>query len=448
MSERLIHDFQAVYNTIGDTNDWGTTPRTVVDAIRDRGLNVRDYGAVGDNVANDTNAFQEAINDAIALQVPLFIPGGTYRLDYINLQQGLVLLGAGFFFTRLVHNGTGEFIRNNTGVSIGQVQIEGVNIVMNGGTTIGLSLSKVFLSIFQRIRIDGGGSTGDAVVVADGDTGSAFYNRFFQIAINGSNKSLNRGFAFINSANSNSVTSCRVVACRIGVGVDSFYTNHVTILDNAFEIFDIGVRLTGATGCLITGNRFENSGTANGIAVQQLLADSNVFIGNHLSANFFTNVATQSDNQLGAFDVGTEVDYGGRMRGKFFSQTQGGGWTTPMDMRNFPIENLAYIKLQVRTAAPGAATVGAIAYADGLDGGWRPKGDKEGPFVRLSNGRWEPLLNDYRNTAPTEGTWERGDVVYHRSLSTAAATNFLGWVCVTAGAPGVWKRYGVGQIES
>lgn len=448
LADRINQDLQTVYDTIGDLDDFGPDPRTLVDSIRDRGLNVRDYGAIGDNVADDTVAFQAAIDAAIALQVPLFIPGGIYRLNHINLQQGLVIIGAGFFFTRLIHTGTGEFIRNSSGVSIGQVQIEGVNIVMNGGTTVGLSLSRVFLSIFQRIRIDGGGSTGDAVRVSDGDTGSAFYNRFFQIAVNGSNKAMARAFAFITSANSNSVVSCRIVACQVGVGVDTFYTNHNTVSDCAFEIVDVGVRLTGATGCLIQGNRFENAGAANGIGIQQLLADAGIFIGNHVVGNFYTNMAVQTDNQLGMFDIGTELDYGGRFRAKFFTQITGGGWVTPMDMRNFAILNAAYTNLQVRTAAPGAATTGSIAYANGLDGGWRPKGDIEGPFVRKANGRWESLLDEYRNAPPVEGTWERGDIIYHRSPSTAIATNFLGWVCVTSGAPGVWKRYGVGQIEA
>lgn len=449
LSERIAKDIAGVRNTIGDISDWGTTPRTVVEAIRDRGVNVRDFGAVGNNVANDTVAFELAINKAIELQVPLYIPGGTYRIDYINLQQGLVLLGAGFFFTRLMHSGTGSFIRNNSEVSIGQVQIEGVNIVMNGGSTIGLSLSRVFLSIFQRIRIDGGGSSGDAILCSDGNTGSAFYNRFFQVAVNGSNRSMHRAFAFENSANSNSVISCRVVATQVGVGVDTFYTNHVNISDSAFENVDIGVRLRGSTGCIVQGNRFENAGeTPNGIGVLQELADANIYIGNHIFANFYTNIAVPSDNRLGTFDVGTELDYGGRLRAKFLTQIVGGGWTTTMDMRNNFIDNIAFARFQVRTAAPGAATGGSIAYADGKDGGWRPKGDIEGPFVRISNGRWEPMIQIYRNSVPTEGTWERGDVVLNRSPSLSVSSNFLGWVCIVSGAPGVWQRYGVGQVEA
>jgi hypothetical protein len=41
--------------------------------------------------------------------------------------------------------------------------------------------------------------------------------------------------------------------------------------------------------------------------------------------------------------------------------------------------------------------------------------------------------------APTTGTYEIGDIVYN---STPAAGGYIGWVCVTAGAPGTWKTFG------
>lgn len=44
--------------------------------------------------------------------------------------------------------------------------------------------------------------------------------------------------------------------------------------------------------------------------------------------------------------------------------------------------------------------------------------------------------------APTSGTWKRADVVWHR---TPAANGVLGWVCVTAGTPGVWTAFGERQ---
>lgn len=45
----------------------------------------------------------------------------------------------------------------------------------------------------------------------------------------------------------------------------------------------------------------------------------------------------------------------------------------------------------------------------------------------------------YNSAAPTSGTWRVGDIVYN---SAPSASGTIGWVCVTAGAPGTWKTFG------
>jgi hypothetical protein len=43
------------------------------------------------------------------------------------------------------------------------------------------------------------------------------------------------------------------------------------------------------------------------------------------------------------------------------------------------------------------------------------------------------------NSAPTEGTFERGDICWN---NTPTADNYVGWICVTGGAPGAWLPFG------
>lgn len=47
------------------------------------------------------------------------------------------------------------------------------------------------------------------------------------------------------------------------------------------------------------------------------------------------------------------------------------------------------------------------------------------------------------SAAPAAGTWKLGDIVWN---SEPAATEYVGWVCVSAGTPGTWK--GFGAIEA
>jgi hypothetical protein len=44
---------------------------------------------------------------------------------------------------------------------------------------------------------------------------------------------------------------------------------------------------------------------------------------------------------------------------------------------------------------------------------------------------------------PTEGTYQRGDIVWH---DEPTATGYVGWICVKEGTPGTWKAFG--QIAS
>lgn len=43
------------------------------------------------------------------------------------------------------------------------------------------------------------------------------------------------------------------------------------------------------------------------------------------------------------------------------------------------------------------------------------------------------------NTAPTTGTWNRGDVVWNMYASAGSG---IGWICIGAGTPGTWAQFG------
>ena len=85
--------------------------RVVPDAV----INVKSYGAVGDDVADDTAAFNAAITQALATNNPILIPAGIYRVDNLDvipndIEQTLKIVGVGKRSSVIRHTGTGAFI--------------------------------------------------------------------------------------------------------------------------------------------------------------------------------------------------------------------------------------------------------------------------------------------------------------------------------------------------
>src|SRR5687767_3431502 len=66
-------------------------------------LNVKDFGAVGDGVTDDTDAFEAVIyEEGAADQVCVFIPEGNYLLSrQIIPRRQIEMVGAGMEVTRL-----------------------------------------------------------------------------------------------------------------------------------------------------------------------------------------------------------------------------------------------------------------------------------------------------------------------------------------------------------
>ena len=56
-------------------------------------------------------------------------------------------------------------------------------------------------------------------------------------------------------------------------------------------------------------------------------------------------------------------------------------------------------------------------------------------FKRLEN----MIYNTRSSEAPTSGTHEQGEIVYNENCVPGG---YVGWVCTTAGTPGVWKGFG------
>ena len=102
----------------------------------------------------------------------------------------------------------------------------------------------------------------------------------------------------------------------------------------------------------------------------------------------------------------------------------------------FPIDSTWEIVVGAQ-AAMGFGTDGSTHYGPG-DVYFRNKGY----YMIHGNARAQRILS---NAVPTTGTWDRGSIVWNRSLTAGGA---VGWICTTAGTPGTWVPFGHAPLQA
>lgn len=140
-----IDSSQVVYNPpfIGSV-------ATNVEARLAQTYSVKDFGAVGDGVTDDTTAIQTALNEADTI----YVPDGNYLCSGLTFKSGNFLIGQSRQNTTLTYTGSTTFITG--GVDLNRVGLENINITASGSPTgygIFFDLSTVRQPRFVNISV-------------------------------------------------------------------------------------------------------------------------------------------------------------------------------------------------------------------------------------------------------------------------------------------------------
>jgi hypothetical protein len=267
-----------------DGSDWigfkqagaGTVARSAQDKMRDA-ISVKDFGAVGDGVADDTAAIQATIDVVAPTGGQIVLPPGVYKISSpLNISsQNVFVQGSGRRATKIVQSVVSQKAFNVTApyFAISSLSIEYASQGTSGGAAI--SLSGAFYSAVDDIYI---------------------YRAYI-------------GVDFINGSNSNQLTRIVCEDCTyVGISI----LNSVNVIASTFQILNSNTTLC-SLGCIrmygpCEGNNFFNGHTYQG-AFSLTTDGPSYTMGNRPSYNKFHGIYLDASAGGALIDKTVELDF-------------------------------------------------------------------------------------------------------------------------------------------
>ena len=297
------------------------------DAIIDQQLvNVRNYGAVGDGVTDDTEAIQEALYEAEEYGMPLYIPAGTYLVsktitthtsdtDEGKAQQSktLHIFGAGmnttftttedfegdyvFFIepqvvqpnSTWVHDFNLELNADVSGIYLQNIGMKAVvenlwihhKLKTHAAVRTGIYCNSATVVTYQRIKVFGPFPYTDDCMCAGLTLGG------HSVKIIDCDIILCKWGIYLSGGSNYTIDNCRID--ENGYGVYQNSSNNIYQDDNAYQFNGSFKNLT------IRGNRFEHNRSYGIVLISygnDYLANNNVTI----CQNYFTGLGAEDEN--------------------------------------------------------------------------------------------------------------------------------------------------------
>jgi polygalacturonase len=228
-------------------------------------INVRDHGAVGDGVANDTAALQAAIDAVPAAGGTVYLPTGQYNVtDKLTLRSNLTLLGDGDGASLIQQTTTNKDLL--AGSALNRVVIEKLYLGGTGsGTGTGVNLTKGANDAVPYI------SMRDVTVDAFGQDGISVENPivslFARVASQNNGRYGVNLYGQIGGAAGTSTTLTAVYGNANGTaGLRLYNMVYATAAGCAADHNPIGYLIDGCQSITVTGSGAEGN-TASGVKV-------------------------------------------------------------------------------------------------------------------------------------------------------------------------------------
>ena len=451
-------------------------------------FNVRYFGAKGDNVASDTPYLNLAVAACVlAGKGSIYIPNGVYRMDTQFLVNGsnIRVYGDGIGITVLRCNAWIDGIRVADGYPAANTDLTNItieNISVNGDRSghsngandtngNGININACNRVIVRNCEVydmeqqgiastywQVAGQKQDSIVIDSCIVRNTQSNRI-AIGIEGrgraahitNNAIVNGGSLYVGHQSGTGVDNgeTQVIGNRVdgtgnttGYGIiitDNMY--NCSVIGNFVTGYDIGIRISSngqsLSDFIVSNNVVINfnsygilAGPMNGSVSSNIMVTHNKLkSATGTAAIGLYKAASAIGNRIdGVLGVGILCsDNGNQIIGNTITST---GYSVSLGTTTGNQILCNYLSTQVDSSVSVLLNNQFGNYGSTVN---------RGSDYYLGTARFTAT-----NAAPSTGTWAIGDTVVNSS-PTAGANS--GWVCITAGTPGTWLRYGFIALE-
>jgi hypothetical protein len=254
----------AASNQVAYTPAGANAVVTTVQTKLRESVSVKDFGAVGDGVANDTTAIQAALTYANSLSgTTIFVPEGTYKCtSSLNIYAGTTLEGEGKTNSILSFNNTGDGIKSTFAInssSAANINLNNLRIINTNASNIGggyVDVGGTFVNVFNCYFTGWKyGIIFDQTEIASIDL-CEFISSYVGVwLVNGADHTVSALPFFTNRITISRNGFNSAPACIASI-LDDGGSAH-SIVNNNFNAGLIGIRAACVTGLLISGNEGE-----------------------------------------------------------------------------------------------------------------------------------------------------------------------------------------------